>query len=43
MIARALELLGLLAFAAALVWLVLDRGVDWLVRRAMTLGGIHIP
>ena len=43
MIVRAVELLGLLTFAAALVWLVLDHGLDWLMRRVMTAGGIHLP
>lgn len=40
---RAIELSTLLAFAATVTWLLLDHGLDLLMRRLMAAGGIRFP
>ena len=40
---RVTEALGFVAFAAVATWLLLDRGLDWLIRRMMAVGGVHVP
>ena len=40
---RALEFLVGITFAASLTLVILEWLLDWLIRRMMAVGGVHIP